>query len=225
MTLLLHGIVCAEHPAAAGLQAVVADGLAVIVSDIGAAELTEEHARSHLDVLCGLLSYGPVLPLRFGSTAPDEESVRDNALRPDQAALRAELERVAGLVEVRVHLTFDQNEVLGALVEQDPGLATPVQGFDAAVEQGRRIEARAKDWMTERSRELFDGLAVDMVRLPDPDSDSQRWALLVRADDLDRMADALDALSGVVTAGVLGPLPPYNFVSLPVRPVSRWGFG
>jgi len=225
MSLLLHGIVRAGHPMAAGLRAVVADDLAVVVSDIGSAELTCEDARSHLDVLCGLLADGPVLPLRFGSTAPDEESVRDDALHPNPVALRAELDRVTGLVEVRVNLTFDETEVLGALVAEEPGLAAPVSGFDAAVEQGRRIEARAKAWMAQRSRELLDGLAADMVRLPNPDDDSQRWALLVRADDLDRVAAALDALSGPVTASSLGPLPPYNFVSLPVRPVSRWGFG
>jgi len=132
---------------------------------------------------------------------------------------------VTGLVEVRVQLAFDETEVLGALVDEDPTLAAPVNGFDAAVEQGRRIEAHAKAWITRRSRELLDGLAADMVRLTDSDDESQRWALLVRHEDLDRVAAALDALSGAVTAKSLGPLPPYNFVSLPVRPVSRWGFG
>jgi len=92
VTLLLHGIVRAGHPMAAGLRAVVEDDLAVAVSDVGSADdLTAEHARSHLDVLCGLLADGPVLPLRFGSAAPDDESVRDHALRTDPDALRAEL--------------------------------------------------------------------------------------------------------------------------------------
>lgn len=221
VTLLLHGIVRAGHPIPTGLRAVAVEDLAVAVSDIGSTELVAEDARSHLDVLCGLIADGPVLPLRFGSTAPDDDSVRDKALRPDPVALRAELDRMTGLVEVRVHLTFEEAEVLGAVVDEEPALAAPVSGFDAAVEQGRRIEARAKAWMTQRTHELLDGLAIDMVRLPKAEDDAQRWALLISQDDLDRVAAAL----GTVSASVLGPLPPFNFVTLPVRPVSRWGFG
>jgi hypothetical protein len=225
VTLLLYGIVRAGHPLPADLHAVVEDDLAVAVRDIGSAGPVAEDARSHLDVLCGLIGDGPVLPLRFGSTAPDEESVRNNALRADPAALRAELDRVTDRVEVRVQLVFDEAVALAAAAATEPGLAQPVAGLDATIERGRRIHDQIRAWVVRRSAEVLDRLAAEAVRLPEDEEGAQRWALLVRHDALDRIADSIDALPDVVTASVLGPLPPFSFVSLPARPVSRWGFG
>jgi hypothetical protein len=224
VTLLLYGIVRADHPLPPGLRAVAMDDLAVVVADV-TAELDADQARSHLDVLCGLIADGPVLPLRFGSTAPDENAVVDNALRPDPEALRHELDRISGMVEVRVHLTFDEPSVLDSLLAEDPALAAPTTGFDATMERGRHIAERVRAWVTRRSDDLLAGLAEEIVRLPESDEQTQRWALLVRADDLDRVAEAISAMPGTVTASALGPLPPYSFVSLPAKPVSRWGFG
>jgi len=222
VTLLLYGIVRADHPLPAGLRAVVQDDLAVVVSDLGATEPTAEDARSHLDVLCGLITTGPVLPLRFASTAADEDSVRDNALSGDPVAVRHELDRLTGMVEVHVQLSFDETTVLGALLDEEPTLARAVIGFDATVERGRRIADRVAAWTARQADALLRPIADDLVRLADHDNGEQRWALLVRHDELDRLADAIGALP--VTASAIGPLPPYNFVSLPVKPVSRWGF-
>jgi hypothetical protein len=222
VTLLLYGIVRADHRLPAGLRAVVRDDLAVVVSDLGAAEPTAEDARSHLDVLCGLIETGPVLPLRFASTAADDDSVRDNALIADPAAVRHELDRLTGMAEVHIQLTFDETTVLNALLAEDPALARAVIGFDATVERGRRIADRVDAWTARQAEALLRPIADDLVRLADNDNGEQRWALLVRHDELDRLADAIGALP--VTAGAIGPLPPYNFVSLPMKPVSRWGF-
>jgi hypothetical protein len=222
MTLLLHGIVHADHPLPAGLRAVVRDDLAVVVSDIGSAEPTAEDARSHLDVLCGLITVGPVLPLRFASTAADDDSVRDNALSADPVAVRHELDRLTGMAEVHVQLAFDETAVLTALLAEDPALARAVTGFEATVERGRHIADRVEAWTARQAAALLRAIADDLVRLADHDDGEQRWALLVRHDELDRLAESIGALP--VTATAIGPLPPYNFVSLPAKPVSRWGF-
>jgi len=222
VTLLLYGIVHADHPLPAGLRAVARDDLAVVVSDLGSAEPTAEDARSHLDVLCGLITTGPVLPLRFASTAADDDSVRDNALSTDPVAVRLELDRLTGMAEVHVQLTFDDTMVLGALLDEDPALAQAVTGLDATVERGRHIAGRVDAWTARQAETLLRPIADDLVRLADRDNGQQRWALLVRHDELDRLGDAIGALP--VTATAIGPLPPYNFVSLPAKPVSRWGF-
>lgn len=226
MTLLLYGIVRADHPLPAGLHAVVEDDLAVAVADLPPeTELTADHARSHLDVLCGLINDGPVLPLRFGSTAADENAVRDNALRSDPAALRLELDRLTGLAEVRVRLVFDETTALTAVLDADPGLSRPVAGLDATIEQGRLISERVRAWTAKRSVELLGGMATETRPLAAAEDGAQRWALLVRHDDVDRIAESIGGAAGVSAADTLGPLPPYTFASLPTRPVSRWGFG
>lgn len=226
MTLALYGIVRADHPLPAGLRAVVLADLAVVVSDLGSGvELTAEDARSHLDVLCALMADGPVLPLRFGSVGPDDDSVRDNALRPDPEGLRLALDRLTGLVEARVHLTFDETAVLAALADARPTLTRPVTGFEATIEQGRQIADQVRAWIDQRAGELLAGLATETVALGESDDGGRSWALLVRANQLDRIAAAVEALPDTVTARVLAPLPPYNFLSLRPKPASRWGFG
>ncbi|MFC0430649.1 GvpL/GvpF family gas vesicle protein [Kutzneria buriramensis] len=225
MTLLLYGIVRADHPLPPGLRAVVAGDLAVVVSDIGSsAELAAEDARAHLNVLCGLVVDGPILPLRFGSMAPDDQAVRDSALLPNAAAVRLELDRLTGMVEVRVQLAFDETAALEALADTDPDLAQPITGFDAAIARGRRIADHVKEWSRQRSGELLGGLSTAMVRLDEPDDGTQHWALLVRHDEIHRVAESIAAMPSTVTATALGPLPPYAFASLPTRTPSRWGF-
>lgn len=77
----------------------VGEGLAVVVADV------RGDAVSHLDVLCELVRTGPLLPLRFGTVAPDDDAVRAEVLR---AGLASQLDRLDGLVEVRVQLEFDE---------------------------------------------------------------------------------------------------------------------
>ena len=88
-----------------GVRAVVGDGLAVVVADLRADSRADVDAVSHLDVLCELVCTGPVLPLRFGTVAPDDDAVRAEVLR---AGLAPQLDRLDGLVEVRVQLEFDE---------------------------------------------------------------------------------------------------------------------
>jgi hypothetical protein len=221
MSLRLYGIVRAGHPLPPGVRAVVGAELAVVVGDLRADGLTDQDAVSHLDILCELVRTGPVLPLRFGTVAPDDDAVRAEVLRDD---LAPRLDRLDGLVEIRVGLEFDEQTVMLAVLDAHPGLAAGATDFAGQLELGRRIDEHVTTWRRERAAELLAGVGVDRVELAPAEDGAQNWAVLVASHELSVLERTVGGLAGV-TAHLLGPMPAYSFLEEPApQPTSRWGF-
>jgi gas vesicle protein GvpL/GvpF len=175
VTLQLYGVVRAGHPRAP--RTVRWEDLAMVVGE------PEPDPAAHLAVVSALVEGGPVLPVRFGAVAEDEDAVRTEVLAPAAGAYRADLDRLDGLAEVHVCLRFTQ-----------PGSA--------------RRSARSDELLMEVA-----GRARDSVALPAGDSADERWAFLVGMGDLLVVRDAVAGLAdGGVEADWLGPLPAYSFL-------------
>jgi hypothetical protein len=138
VTLQLHGIVRAGHDDLGG-RLVVADDLAVVVSELDGRELTSADAMPHFELLCALVAHGPVVPLVFGTVAEDEHAVRADVLPPVASEVRAQLDRLADVVEMHVYMRFQGNTVLTAdrMLEPVAALAR-----NTAVLPGSPVEAR-----------------------------------------------------------------------------------
>jgi hypothetical protein len=186
VTLQLYGVVRAGHPRAP--RTVCWDDLAMVVGD------PEPDPAVHLAVVSALVEGGPVLPVRFGTVAEDEEAVRTEVLAPSADTYRADLDRLDGLAEVHVCLRFTE-----------PGSA-----WRAARSDGLLAE------VAERAR--------DSVALPAGESADERWAFLVGLGDLLVVREAVAGLAraGGVQADWLGPLPAYSFLDR--RACSRWSW-
>lgn len=65
---------------------------------------------AHLGTVSALVEHGPVLPVRFGTIAADEDAVRADVLAPSAARFRADLDRFDGLAEVHVCLRFSGDQ-------------------------------------------------------------------------------------------------------------------
>ncbi len=106
MTLHVHGIVTAGHPLAADspLRLVVWQDLAAAVTSVPPGRKVTADSLPHLEMLCALVRDGPVVPLRLGTLADDEDAVRTDVLRAGASRLRAQLHRLAGVVEVHVYV-------------------------------------------------------------------------------------------------------------------------
>ncbi|SFW60451.1 GvpL/GvpF family gas vesicle protein [Amycolatopsis australiensis] len=184
MTLQLYGIVRAGHPRAP--RTVCWEDLAMVVGE------PEPDPAAHLAIVSALVEGGPVLPVRFGAVAADEDAVRTRVLAPDAGRFRADLDRLDGLAEVHVCLRFS-----------GPGSA-----WRAARSDGLLAE------VAQRAR--------DSVSLPAGESADERWAFLVGLGDLLVIRDAVAGLgrAGGVQADWLGPLPAYSFLDR--RTCSRW---
>ena len=227
----------AVHP-----RAVAAGTLAAAVSDAPDHALTADDAVDHLDLLVALAADVPVLPLPLGTTAPDDDAVREEMLTPAADQLEQQLAAVADLVEVRVHLAFDADALIADIARSDPDIErlaarnrTRGAGLSEQMALGEAVAARvadvegslAEEWTAELS-----GVAERTVVLA-ADEQVRRTAFCLRRDRLAE-ADAVvarlrEAAAGRAGVEYVGPLPLYSFLDdLPRAPEpaprSRWGW-
>ncbi|EST32188.1 hypothetical protein N566_20215 [Streptomycetaceae bacterium MP113-05] len=216
--LYLYGVVHAGRrlPAALGgvgsppgeLRLVTTGAIAAVVSAAPAVL----HARrrdllAHRDLLLALAAAGrPVLPMRFGSVAPDEATVRQQ-LAASAAAHRESLERVAGRFEMNVRVDVAQD-----------GAADVRLGESVAAGLNRRARHAAREVTDDLA-----ALAVESAGCPAGNDCVRSTSFLVDAKRQDAFRAAADRLAarhqGAVVLRVTGPLPCYSFVTEdPVTP-------
>lgn len=231
MTLLLHGVVWAGHPAT--VRVVTWRDLAVVVSEQGPP--TQQDAVAHLASLSTLVAAGPVVPLRFGTTADGEDAVRTDVLAARADQLRAHLTRLAGLVELHAYLRFDEDEALQAVFDEHQAAWPGTGGHDLAtrIRVGEQIVQHLVTWRRARSDALLapvSAVASAHVLLPDRDPEEERRAFLIPREEIDTARAAITALQHVaaVDADCVGPLPAYHFLDETPRGEaatgSRWGW-
>ena len=178
-----------------------AGALAAAVPRRRTTALTADDAVQHLDLLVALAADVPVLPLPLGTTAPDDDAVREEVLTPAADQLERQLAAVADLVEVRVDLAFDADAVVADVARTRPGHRTSRRAEPPA---GERVSPSgwpsARPWQpgSRTSRTSLVG-GVDRgadrrgraVRRPAADEEVRRTAFCLRRD---RLAEA-DAAS------------------------------
>jgi Gas vesicle synthesis protein GvpL/GvpF len=251
MVLLVHGIVRSEDADLADVRvpdglrprAVTAGPVAAVVSPAPDRELTPEDAAPHLDLLVAAVAADlPVLPVAFGTVAPDDDAVRDEVLVPEADVLERRLEAVADLVELRLDLTFDTDASVAAAGAADPALhdmaeraRQPGAGFAEKLALGEATALRVaehQDALVEEWTGELEELAERSAVLHG-DEQLRRIAYLVPRDRLDDADGAVsrmqDGLGDRARIEYVGPLPVYSFLDeLDVRaepqPTSRWGW-
>ena len=211
--MLLRAIVSANDAplvASADLVAVTAGDLAALVSMRERAPAASEEAlREHEAITRSVHERVASLPARFGSVFLDADAAR-RALAERHDELAAELDRVGGLVELAVTLSWRTPR--------------PAPGPDAA--SGREyLEGRAARERERRDAESLVGRLLDELpceraftrhHICPRDGVAASMALLIRREEetaVRRRVEAFDGRSGELSASVYGPLPPYSFAS------------
>jgi Gas vesicle synthesis protein GvpL/GvpF len=248
--LLVHGLL-REHDRAAlervdtgsvRPRVVTAGGLAAAVSDAPDSGLTADDAVAHLDLLVALAADVPVLPLPLGTTAPDDDAVREEVLTPAADQLEEQLAAIADLLELRVDLTFDTDAVVADIARGDAEIErlaarsrAPGAGFGERMALGEAVAGRVaeiEDALTAEWTAELEELAERSAVLS-ADEQGRRTAWCVRRE---RLADAdaavarmQEAAAGRAEVEYVGPLPVYSFLDdLPSgpepEPRSRWGW-
>jgi hypothetical protein len=250
--LLVHGLLRAEDREVVGHvdtgsvhpRIVEAGGLAAAVSEAPDHGLTEDDAVAHLDLLVALVSDVPVLPLPLGTTAPDDDAVREEVLTPAADELERRLAAVADLVELRLDLRFDTDAVVADIAAGDPAIErlaaqsrAPGAGMADRMALGEAVAARVADTEAILAGMWADELAglAEQSAVLSADEQGRRMAFCVRRE---RLADAdaavarlREAADGRADVEYVGPLPVYSFLDeLPPGPGpepeqrSRWGW-
>jgi len=223
-------------------RAVAAEGLAAAVSEAPDHGLTADDAVAHLDLLVALASDVPVLPLPLGTTAPDDDAVREEVLAPAADQLARQLAAIAEVVELRLDLAFDTDAVVAEIARDDQEIELLAAQSRAAggglaerLALGEAVAARVATAETALTERWTAGIAAIAERsaVLTADEEIRRTAWLVRRD---RLADAdaevarlRDAAEGIADVEYVGPLPVYSFLDdVPPgpepEPSSRWGW-
>ncbi|MFD9908954.1 GvpL/GvpF family gas vesicle protein [Streptomyces sp. NPDC059063] len=246
MTTYIYGIADAAHPAlpdgmggigepARPVRVLRHGGLAAVVSD-SPDDLRPKRRDllAHQSVLDEAGAGGPVLPLRFGSLAQDDEAVL--AVMEELADhYRERLRALEGRAEYNVKASHDEQAVLHKVLSENPELRTMAEANRQAGGGSYEQKLRLGEQLTEAVRGCEAGDAVEVRRALEPCAeavsegpDSTGWlanvSFLVRRDRADAFVAAVEELRAKqphLELRVHGPLPPYSFVAAgPAQPAD-----
>jgi hypothetical protein len=209
-------------------------GLAAVLSGdaLPSYEVTRKNVRGHQAVIDSVMRTTEILPTRLGTVLPSSEWVVANFLEERWAELRRLLDRVAGRVELGLKASWtDLQVVFNEAVAHDPelrALRDRLARHPAAVTRDARLQLgeRAARTLTAKRKQEADDIAgalkpyvIDTCR-NDPISELMvlNAAFLVdrpRIESFEAAVQELDRVhAGRLAFVLVGPLPPYNFVSL-----------
>lgn len=236
------GDAVAPQAAIDGARVVRHGGLAALVGEDGGGDLQalsrEEAVRRLIDhqrIVEGVMGQGVVLPVKFGTTLPDEGAVV-RVLAQAAPMFRPRLAALAGQVQIELAVTWPVQTVLGEIAAGDDVRrlkATIVaRGEQATVDErvalGRFVKA-ALDGRRAAAAEVIRAavapLVADVVEnaLLD-DRMVANLALLVPQAGIAALEQAVDRLDvvfgGLMTFRLVGPLPPYSFAMVEVARTS-----
>ncbi|MFJ1737020.1 GvpL/GvpF family gas vesicle protein [Streptomyces sp. NPDC088254] len=239
MSTYVYGITAASHPAVPEGLGGVGDPpmqirvlredtgeLAAIVSD--APENLRPKRKdllAHQNVLAEAGAEGCVLPMRFGSVAPDDSAV--TAVLTER--LEHYKERLAALdnkVEYNVKASHIEEAVLHQVMADSPELRGMAEAnrqagggtYEQRLQLGEMVAAAVKAREATDAaevRETLEPLAADVEAGPESTGWLANVSFLVDRDSAARFLEAAEALREshpYLEVRVNGPLPPYSFV-------------
>ncbi|PJM97614.1 GvpL/GvpF family gas vesicle protein [Streptomyces sp. CB01373] len=217
------------------VRVLTASGLAAVVSD--APEGLRPKRRdllAHQAVLSEMGAGGCVLPMRFGSVAPDDEAVT-GVLAERAEHYRERLEALEGRVEYNVKGSHVEDAVLHRVMAENPELRGMAEAnrragggsYEDKIRLGEMVAAAVQAREAEDAREVVHALEPHAAAVSDGPP-STGW--LVNTSFLVDREAAEEFVTAVERARkdlphldlrVNGPLPPYSFVEPgPAEPAS-----
>jgi hypothetical protein len=211
------------------------ENLAAVVSEspVIKYKVNREYVLKHEWVIEQVMQYYTVLPVRFGTVAASEDDIRVKLLRRHFGSLHGMLKRIDNKVELGVKAIWDRERIFAALLEDDPELRlfrdtltgkSEAEALYQRVQLGQMVEQALT---TRRARdaahliETLRPLAVQVCENPIlGDMMVVNAAFLVdrrRESVFDARVHSMDQeFEGLLSFRYVGPLPPFNFVSLVV---------
>jgi len=236
VALYLYGIVRAarlpERLARRGLRLLSTGRLAVLAATVDESPLraSRQNLLAHADVVEDAFGWTTVLPMRFGVVLPDAAAVRDLVLDPNRELLEELLIQHQHTAELSLTARYDEDAVMAELVARNGRLARLRKAYrvsptlDRGMELGEAVAAVLGVRRDRDAGTIFEALrplALD-VRASDVELEGgvAKLAWLVerdRVDEFDRRLGQLSAaLSPPIRFKLVGPLPPYSFVDVPL---------
>ncbi|MDT9695406.1 GvpL/GvpF family gas vesicle protein [Streptomyces sp. P17] len=246
MSTYVYGITASSHPALPKdmtgvgepprpVRVLTEGGLAALVSD--APEGLRPKRRdllAHQNVLAETGAAGCVLPMRFGSVAPDDDTVT-GVLAERAEHYQERLRTLDGTVEYNVKATHDEEAVLHRVMSQSPEIRSLTEAnrqagggsYEQKLQLGEMVVAAVKAREAEDAAEVLRVLEAEAAAVS-VGPESTGWlanvSFLVNRDTAEAFLAAVDELRKSrphLEVRVNGPLPPYSFVDPgPAQPAS-----
>jgi hypothetical protein len=228
----LDGIVLSPGVAGAEVTRLAKAGITALVSPVepGPVPQTRRNMLAHTAVLEGVMAHTSVLPVRFGTVAPNEAALAV-CIAAHEASFRGALADIAGRVELGVKASWRQGVVFAEIVAGDSELcrlrdrlrSRPAsETYYERVDLGRRVEeavaARRQAETDAINAELAPLVERDVaLRILEDDMIFNRAFLVKRENEalFDQLLAAIAArCADRMTFRYVGPVPPYNFIKL-----------
>lgn len=211
-------------------------GLAAVASDSEIVEYqrTRRNMIVHTLVQEEVMRGCTILPVRFGTVAPDTESVEEQLLRRRSREFSSLLDEMSDRVELGLKAFWREDALFQEIVDANPQIRrirdsligqSPERSHYERVHLGELVAA-AVDRKREADAETI------LARLQSLACKSKTNCLLAdrmivnaaflvdsrRAEDFDRAIENLDSDMGHrCTFKYIGPVPPYNFVNIVIH--------
>jgi hypothetical protein len=215
-----------------GLRLVRSGGVGALVAEMPDSPVTttRRNLLAHADIVEDAFAWTTILPMRFGVVFPDDNSVRESVLDANRELLETLLARHEPTAELSLKASYDEDAVLVELMAQSARLARLRERYrvaptmDAGMALGEEVAAglgARRDRDAARVLDALGPLALD-VRVGDVavEGGVVNFAFLVdkgRLDEFDeRLEDLSRQLSPPIRFKLVGPLPPYSFVDVPL---------
>jgi hypothetical protein len=231
----VYGVVGADAPPPDGtgidarpLRLVSDDGLGAIISDVPDKKpaFGRQALTAHSNVLEAALASATVLPMRFGVIMESDDAVRVELLGRYREQLRAQLERLAGRVELSLRATYEEAPLLQEIMASEPQIrALHAANRGSYLEQVQLGEMIAAAVEARRRRDAEEILALltplaEDYQLAEPRH--ERMALsasfLIARESIANFDAAVDDVGRRqqhrMRLRYTGPLPPHSFVTL-----------
>ncbi|MFC7303313.1 GvpL/GvpF family gas vesicle protein [Streptomyces monticola] len=180
---------------------------------------------AHQNVLSEAGSGGPVLPMRFGSLAPDDKTV-EAVLEERAEHYKERLAALEGKVEYNVKATHNEEAVLHRVMAENPEIRSLAEAnrqagggsYEQRLQLGEMVVAAVQ------AREAEDATLLQRTLEPAADAvsagpESTGWlanvSFLVRRDTAEQFLTAVETVRAEnphLDVRINGPLPPYSFV-------------
>ena len=225
----------AEGVAGARVERVPFRKVAALVSEVPVPiRAKRRELMSHAEVLNELAADDTVLPLRFGTTFPDAETVVADFLEPRHDELVRLLKQYDGRVELLVKAYYREDAILAEILREEPRIAklrAVTRARPAAAAHAERIELGSAVARALEARTAADGAAIldtlrpfaHEVHVDDTPIEHQvvKASALVSRRDVPKVDKALNTLAernaGRIHFKYVGPLAPHSFVSMEAR--------
>lgn len=222
-----------EGIAGAALQLIADERAAALVSRLPEDGLTlgREELKAHSRVLEQALEQGTVLPMRFGVVMEGEQAVRRDLLAAHRQELDEQLERLAGMVELKLRAVYEEQALLRQVVAENRQIderRRALRGLDEDATYYVRIElgelvAAAVQQIRERDAErilaALEPLAsASAVADPGHERVALNASFLLARAEIGRFDEAVERIGREhaqrLRLKYTGPLPPHSFVQL-----------